>query len=64
MTIAEVRQAISQIISNKFYVHTTDGSIFTLYKDDHDNINSRNKMLGGIPVHAIRYINNDREEIG
>ena len=63
MTIAEVRQAISQIISNEFYVHTTDGSIFTFYKDD-PHLNIRNKMLSGVPVHDIRYINNDREEIG
>jgi hypothetical protein len=63
MTNAEVRQAVSQIISNKFYVHTTDGSIFTFYKDDPDlNLNIRNKMFGCIPVRFIRYINDDRGE--
>ena len=63
MTIAEVHQAVSQIISKAFYVHTTNGSIFKLYKDNHD-ISYRYKMLNGIPAHQIKYINNDREEIG
>ena len=63
MTIAEVHQAVSQIISTAFYVHTINGAIFKLYKDNHD-ISYRYKMLNGIPAHQIKYINNDREEIG
>jgi len=63
MTIAEVHQAVSQIISKAFYVHTTNGAILKLYKDNH-NIRYRYEMLNGIPAHQIRYINNDREEIG
>jgi hypothetical protein len=62
MTIAEVHQAVSQIISKAFYVHTTNGSIFKLYKDNH-NISYRYENLNGIPAYKIKYINNDREEL-
>ena len=63
MTISEVHRAVSQIISTAFYVHTADGSIHKLYKDNHD-ISYRYEMLNGIPAYKIKYINNDREEIG
>ena len=63
MTIVEVHQAVSQIISKAFYVHTTNGSIFKLNKAD-AQFNYRYENLNGIPAYKIRYINNDREEIG
>ena len=63
MTIAEIHQAVSQIISTAFYVHTTNGSIFKLNKAD-AQFNYRYENLNGIPAYKIRYINNDREEIG
>jgi hypothetical protein len=63
MTISEVHQAVSQIISTAFYVHTTNGSIFKLNKAD-AQFNYRYENLNGIPAYKIRYINNDREEIG
>jgi len=63
MTISEVVDAVAQIVSSAFYVHTTDGELFKLYKDNY-SINHRYGMLNGILASQIAYINNDREEIG
>jgi len=63
MTIAEVHQAVDQIVSTLFYVHLKDGSIHKLCKNDAE-INYRYENLNGISASQIKYINNDREEIG
>jgi|TARA_R110000822_G_scaffold143323_1_gene281570 hypothetical protein len=63
MTISEVVDAVAQIVSSAFYVHTRNGSIYKLYKDNH-SISHRYGMINGISAKDITYINNDREEIG
>ena len=63
MTISQVHQAVSQIVSTLFYVHLKDGSIHKLCKADVE-INYRYANLNGISASQITHINNDREEIG
>jgi hypothetical protein len=63
MTIAEVVDAVSQIVSKAFYVHTRGGQMYKFYKDNYD-ISHRYGMINGISAKDITYINNDREEIG